>query len=95
VIRPVHAVDQQNVQPAIGIVVEEGAARSQSLRQVFGAECAAIVAELDSGRRSDVGEAEIQAGRGGERPRRGATQNRPAQERAPRHAILTRPWRMA
>ena len=70
---PVHAVDQQNIQPAIGIVIEEGAARAHGFRQILGAECAAVVAELDAGGGGDVGQAEVQAGRiGGQRPRREA-----------------------
>ena len=61
VIGPVHAVDQQDVEPAIAIVIEEGAAGAQGLGQVLGAECAAVVVEIDAGGGGDVGEAEIQA----------------------------------
>src|ERR1035437_8768628 len=71
---PVHAVDQQNVEPAIGIVIEEGAAGAHGLGQVLGAECAAVVVELDAGGRGNVGQPEVRAGRGGgQRARRGAT----------------------
>ena len=63
VARPVHAVDQQDVQPAVAIVIEEGAARAHRLGQVLGAECAAVVAEVDAGRRGDIGQAEVQARR--------------------------------
>ena len=68
---PVHAVEHQNIQPAIGIVIEEGAAGAHGFRQILGAECAAVVPELDAGGGGDVGQAEVQAGRiGGQRPRR-------------------------
>src|SRR6202007_273769 len=43
---PVGAIDQQNVLPAIAIVIQKSAARSQSLRQEFPSESAAIVLEL-------------------------------------------------
>src|ERR1035441_7460117 len=93
---PAHAVDQQYVQPAIGIVIEEGAAGAHSLGQVLGAERAAVVAELNARGRGDVGQAEVQARRvGGQSPRRRAAQKSPSQEPPASHAMLTRPWRMA
>ena len=62
VIGPVHAVDQQNIEPAIAIVVEERAAGAHGLRQALGAERAAVVMELNAGRGGDVGEAKVRAG---------------------------------
>ncbi len=43
------AVDQQNVLPAVAIVVEKGAAGAESFRQELAAERAAVVLKLDSG----------------------------------------------
>ena len=93
---PVHAVDQQDIEPAIGIVVEEGAAGAHGFGQILRAECAVVVPELDAGGGGDIGQAEVQAGRvGGQRPRRGATQKGATDERTAIHAMLTRPWRIA
>ena len=79
--RPVHAVDQQNIQPAIGIVIEESAAGAQGFRQILGAECAAVVAEVDAGGGGDVGQAEVQAGRIGGQRRARDPETRPAETR--------------
>ena len=59
--RPVHAVDEQDVLPAVGVVVEERAAGAQRLGQQLAAVRAAVVAELESGRGRDVGEREADA----------------------------------
>ncbi len=48
VARPVGAVDQQNVLPAVAIVVEESAAGPESFGQELAAEGSAVVLELDS-----------------------------------------------
>ena len=45
---PVRAVDQQNVLPAVAIVVQKGAAGAESFRQKFSAEGSAVVLELNS-----------------------------------------------
>ena len=42
-------VDQQNVLPAVAVVVEKGAAGAESLRQKFAAVSSAVVLELNSG----------------------------------------------
>ena len=47
---PVGAVDEQDVLPAVAIVVEEGAAGAQSLGQKLAAEGAAVVLEVEAGR---------------------------------------------
>ncbi len=47
--RPVHAVDQQNVRPAIRVVVDERAARSHRLGQQLAAVAAVVVRELQAG----------------------------------------------
>ena len=87
---PVHAIDQQDVEPAVAIVIEEGAPGAHGFGEVLGAERAAVVAELNTGGGGDVGQAEFRGGRGAERKRGGARE-----EGAPGHEMLTRPWRMA
>ena len=68
---PIHAVDQQDVQPAVGVVIEERAARPQCFGQKLGAVRAAVVPELDAGRGRDVLQPKAGgAGARGERPRR-------------------------
>ena len=47
--RPVHAVDEQDVLPAVGVVVDERAARSERLGQQLPAEGAGVVTELQTG----------------------------------------------
>ena len=54
---PVGTVDQQDVLPAVAIVVEKGASRAESFRQKLATESAAIVLKLDSGLAGDIGEA--------------------------------------
>ena len=54
--RPRHRVDEQDVLRAVSVGVEERPARAHRFRQVFLAECAAVVAEADPGRFRDVGE---------------------------------------
>ena len=58
VLGPVHAVDQQDVLPAVGVVIEEGAAGTESFREKFAAVRAAIVAELNSRGGCDINKAE-------------------------------------
>src|SRR3984885_681846 len=47
---PVHAVDQQNVLPAVTVVVKERAARAQGLGEKFTAVSSAVVLEVNTGR---------------------------------------------
>src|SRR5688572_12514979 len=53
--RPVGAVDQQDVLPAITVVVEEGAPRAKRLRQQLAPVGAVVVPEHESGGGCDVG----------------------------------------
>src|SRR6185369_5709723 len=46
---PVHSVHQQNVLPAVVIVIEKGAPGAQRLGQIFFAERAAVVPKVDPG----------------------------------------------
>ena len=57
---PVTTVDQQDVLPAVAVVMKKGAALSECLRQELPAECATVVLELNSGGLSNVGEVKSQ-----------------------------------
>src|SRR5450432_63001 len=94
VVRPVHAVHQQNVEPAVPIVVEESATRPHGFRQIPGAEGSAVVVKLDAGGRRNIGQT---AGRRGESSGAGNRRQRGCarQEPSTRHAMLTNPWRIA
>ena len=80
VARPVHAVDQQDVLPAVGVVVEKRAAGAQRLGQELAAVGAAVVAELEAGRAGDVdeAEAEVAPARAAPTPTAGARRATPA-----------------
>src|ERR1700745_760208 len=58
VARPVGTIDEQNVLPAVTIIVEKGAPEAESFRQDLPAEGAAIVLEMDTGLACDVRKAE-------------------------------------
>ena len=103
VARPVHAVDQQDVLPAVGVVVEKRAAGAERFRQQLAAVGAAVVPELQAGRGGDVDEPEARAAAAAApsaasadaavpRQRRAAM---PLQEVAPVHGRFTRPLRIA
>ena len=53
---PVHGIDEENVLPAVVVVVDEADAAAHGFRQIFLAEGAAVVLEMNSGLRGDVGE---------------------------------------
>jgi hypothetical protein len=55
---PVHAAEEQDVLPAVGVVVEKRAAGPQCFREQLAAIRPAVVAEPDAGRRGDVHELE-------------------------------------
>ncbi len=92
--RPVHAVDQQNVLPPVGVVVEERTAGTQCFRQQLAAVAAGVVTEGDTGRRGDVGELEWQLGGGAvadRSPLPGAG-SQAGEKRPPVHNGFTRPF---
>src|SRR5579859_1670569 len=96
VARPVHAVDEDDVLPAVVIVIQKRAAGAQCLGQIFAAERAAVVLEIDASRRSDFNKAQRQPGfriRGGP----ACTQKkRTAEKEIPAgHGIWTKPLRTA
>src|SRR5262249_15912894 len=45
---PIHAIDEENVLPAIAVVIEKGTPRTQGLRKILPPECAAVVPELNT-----------------------------------------------
>ena len=90
--RPIRAVHQQNIQPAIAVIIEKRAARAEGFRKILGSESAVVVMEADAGLGGDVGQSETRI-RGGRRqvpPAERAQNKRPAG-----HAMLTRPVRIA
>jgi hypothetical protein len=59
VARPVFAIHQQNVGPAIVVVIDEGTTRSHGLGQILFSECAVIVDETNAGLRSDIAKLDL------------------------------------
>ena len=56
VVGPVHRVDEQDVLPAVVVVVDEGAARADGFREILLAEGAAVMFEADASFGGNVGE---------------------------------------
>ncbi len=50
------AVHQQNIEPAVAVDIEKGAARPHRFRQPLLARAPGVVREMDAGRVRDVGE---------------------------------------
>ena len=59
---PIPTVDQQDVGPAVVVIVNEGATRTHGFGQPFLAEGAVIVGEMDSGLGGDVAEGDVLLG---------------------------------
>src|SRR5579862_6115529 len=90
---PIHPVHQQDVEPAIAIVVEKRAAGAQRFGKIFRSECAGVVAKVDSGGGRDVRELKSQAGCG---LRESIGRERTSRhESSTVHARLTSPSRIA
>ena len=99
---PVHAVDEQDVLPAVGVVVEERAAGAHRLGQELAAVGAVAVPELQAGTRRDVDEAHTRiclataaSSHAGMRHRVNAPAPQRADELAPIHSGPTSPCRSA
>ena len=60
--RPVLAVDEENIGPAVAIGVEERAAGPHGLGQPFLSEGAVVVREVNTGLRRDVAEVNLLGG---------------------------------
>ena len=67
------------------------ATRAQRLRQILGAERAAVVVEIDAGGSGDIGEVKAEVGLRG----RSQQGNSAQQKTPPVHAMLTSPLRIA
>src|SRR6185369_8661589 len=100
--RPVHGVEQQNVLPAVVVVIEKSASGAECFRQQLAAIRAAVVPKMDARLRSNVRERETRRRRrrGREcRDRRRPGSNSGAahvrQEVAPLHGNVTKPLRIA
>ena len=96
---PVHAVDQQDVQPAIGVVIEKCAPGPERFGQQPATVGAVVVLEIYAGGAGDIGESEprrrsLAVGRtwpgGGQ-----AGADRPLQEGTAVHGRVTSPWWIA
>src|SRR5690242_3862873 len=57
---PVHAVQEQDVLPTVGVVIQERAARAERFGKQLSTVRAGVVLKLDSRSRSDVGESKAQ-----------------------------------
>ena len=91
VARPVHGIDEQNVLPAVIVVVKKAGAAAHGFRQILFSEGSGVVFEVDSGLGSHIGELDWagRAGRSGAGSRCGRWFC--GQEREP----LAQGWRMA
>ena len=87
---PIHAVDQQDIQPAVAVVIEKRATGAERFRKIFRAERSAVVPEVDAGRSGDVGEAKSRIGGSGRE-----RQEIPSRKVRRFTRCSTRPWRMA
>ena len=56
---PVLAVDQQDVGPAVVVVIDESAARAHGFRQPFLSKGSVVVGEVDAGLGGDVAEGDV------------------------------------
>ncbi len=53
---PVHRIDEEDVGPAVIVVIDDADAAAHGFGQILGAECAAVVFEMDTGLRGYIGE---------------------------------------
>jgi len=95
---PVHGVDEENVWPAVGVVIEEGAAGTESFGEKLAAVGAAVVVEINASLRGDVGELKSESVRW-RRKRKTSGEDSCANglldEISSLHGRVTRPLRMA
>jgi hypothetical protein len=71
--RPIHPIDDEDVKPAIGVIVEKGATGAERFREILLAERAVVVNESDASLLGDVGQMKAGAGKspGTQKGRRG------------------------
>ena len=61
---PVHGIDEEDVLPAVVVVVEKTDAATHCFGEIFFAERAAVMLKVNAGLRSDVGELDGARGAG-------------------------------
>ena len=54
--RPIHGIDQQNILPAVVVIVENTNAAAHGFRKIFLSESATVVFEVDTGLRGHIDE---------------------------------------
>src|SRR6267154_4104790 len=91
---PVLAIDQNNVGPAVVVVINEGAARAHGFGKIFLPEGRVVVGEVDSGLGGDVAEGDLAGNResGEENAKqgyKGSYRRTPHQFAAPLDFVLT------
>ena len=91
--RPVHPVDQQNIEPAVVVIVEKSTPRPQRFGQILTAKGAVVVVKIEAGRGGDIGQ--LESGTSCQRAPRSARHGRAGQKNSAVHARLTRPVRIA
>src|SRR5208283_4129074 len=101
---PIHSVDEENVLPAVAVVIEEGTAGTHGFGKKFSSKGAAVMLELEAGARGYVHEAKaggrpgtaLQAeGARGEQLGCACKPRHVAQKRSAIHGTFTSPARMA
>src|SRR3989442_7523487 len=61
---PIRSVDEKNVLPSVGVVIQKCTAWTECFRKKLSAISAAVVAELNAGRTSHIDEPKTGSGRG-------------------------------
>src|SRR5438445_4087675 len=56
---PVLTIQEEDIRPAVVVVINKGATRAHGFRQIFFPESAVVVSEVDSGLGSDVAELDL------------------------------------
>ena len=98
---PIHPVDEQDVLPAVGVVIEKCATGAESLGKQLAAVGAAVVLEMDSGcevtstSKSESGSGGQTTASTAESRRAAATARHAAQKLPPLHGMFTKPFRIA
>ena len=95
---PIHRVDQQDVWPAVGVVIEKSAAGTERLRKKLAAVGSGVVRELDSRWPACIDETKAWTRRRQRKRRCSGNQSRAKatpDEFASLHGRLTSPLRMA
>ncbi len=95
---PVHGIDEEDVWPAVGVVIKEGAAGAKSFGEKLAAVGTAVVVEINASLRGDVGKLKSGSVRWRRRRKTGGEDscaNGLLDEISSLHGRVTRPLRMA